>query len=132
MSRTLSARQARRIALAAQGLAGAQPDRPVRGPAFRKLVAHLGVLQLDSVNVFARAHYLPPFSRLGPYEPELLDKEAWGKRPSLFEYWGRQASLMPLAMHPLWRWRMAEGRDPFGRRKSGLSEFYRTRKGYVD
>jgi uncharacterized protein YcaQ len=132
MSRTLSARQARRIALAAQGLGAPRPRRGVTRPAFRKLVARLGLLQLDSVNVFARAHYLPPFSRLGAYEPRLLEEEAWGKRPSLFEYWGRQASLMPLSTHPLWRWRMAEGRDPFGRRKTGLSEFYRTRKSYVD
>src|SRR5579862_3672453 len=113
MSRTLSAAQARRIVLAAQGLATAPSARPVTRSAFRKLVSHLGLLQLDSVNVFARAHYMPPFSRLGSYDPALLDREAWGKRPSLFEYWGRQASLMPLTTQPLWRWRMAEGRDPF-------------------
>lgn len=132
MTRVLTASQARRIALAAQGLAAARPPGPVTRRAFRKLVAHLGLLQLDSVNVFARAHYMPPYARLGDYDRQILDLEAWGKKPSLFEYWGRQASLLPLATQPLWRWRMAEGTDPHRRRKTGLSEFYKVRKGYVD
>ncbi len=132
MSRTLSAQQARRIALAAQGLAAPRPPGPVTRRGFRKLVDHLGGLQLDSVNVFARAHYMPVFSRLGSYDRGLLDSEAWGRRPSLFEYWGREAMLLPLATQPLWRWRMADGRDPHLRRKTGLSEFYNVRKGYVD
>ena len=131
MTRTLSAAQARRIALAAQGLAGPRPVGPVARRSFRKLVAHLGLLQLDSVNVFARAHYLPPYARLGLYDPTLLESEAWGREPTLFEYWGREASLMPLALQPLWRWRMAEGTDPHRRRKTGLSEFYKARKAYV-
>ena len=132
MTRSLSASQARRLALAAQGLAGPRPAGPVTRRAFRRLVDHLGLLQLDSVNVFARAHYMPPYARLGAYDPAILEAEAWGRRPSLFEYWGREASLMPLAMQPLWRWRMADGRDPHLRRKTGLSEFYKVRKGYVD
>jgi len=132
MSRTLSATQARRIALAAQGLAKPRPDGPVTRRGFRQLVDHLGLLQLDSVNVFARAHYMPVFSRLGGYDTSILDTEAWGRKPSMFEYWGREASLLPLATQPLWRWRMAEGTDPHRRRKSGLSEFYKTHKAYVD
>jgi len=132
MTRTLSAAQARRLALAAQGLAAPRPAAPITRRAFRTLVGRLGGLQLDSVNVFARAHYMPPFARLGAYDPAILEAEAWGKKPSLFEYWGRQASLLPLAMQPLWRWRMAQGREPDLRRKTGLSEFYKVRKGYVD
>jgi len=132
MIRTLSARQARRIALAAQGMAGPRPAGPVTGRSFRRLVDHLGLLQLDSVNVFARAHYMPVFARLGAYDTAILDKEAWAAKPSLFEYWGREASLLPLSTHPLWRWRMQEGTDPHRRRKSGLSEFYKTHKPYVD
>jgi hypothetical protein len=75
---------------------------------------------------------MPVFARLGAYDTAILDKEAWAAKPSLFEYWGREASLLPLSTHPLWRWRMQEGTDPHRRRKSGLSEFYKTHKPYVD
>jgi len=131
-ARTLSASQARRIALAAQGLAAPKPQKPVGPVTFRKLARRLGAIQIDSVNVFVRTHYMPAFSRLGPYPMAVLDKEAWGRRPSLFEYWGHVASFMPVEWQPLFRWRMAEGRDPHGRRKSGLSEFARERQAYVD
>src|SRR5579871_339596 len=107
MSRTLSARQARRIALAAQGLAAPKPEGPVGRRALRSLVQRLGALQLDSVNVFARAHYVPPFARLGPYPASLLEEEAWGRRPSMFEYWAHAACLIPLERQPLFRWKMA-------------------------
>lgn len=93
-ARTLSASQARRIALAAQGLAAPKPDKPVGPAAFRKLARRLGAIQIDSVNVFVRTHYMPTFARLGPYPMALLDKEAWGRRPSLFEYWGDRKSVV--------------------------------------
>jgi uncharacterized protein len=56
-----------------------------------------------------RSHYLPLFSRLGQYNPDLLDQAAWsqGRRRTLFEYWGHEASLLPMSMYPLMRWRMA-------------------------
>ncbi|MGH7924691.1 MAG: winged helix-turn-helix domain-containing protein [Candidatus Binatus sp.] len=110
MKTTISADETRRIALAAQGFASPRPSaRPDRRH-LRRVIAQIGLLQIDSVNVLVRSHYLPLFSRLGSYAPEILD-ESWLGRPAkreLFEYWGHMASLMPLEMHPLLRWRMAE------------------------
>jgi hypothetical protein len=104
---TLSPGAARRIALAAQGLAGPRPERPAGKPALLRLVDRLALHQIDSVNVLARAHYLPAFSRLGPYPTGLIDDLAWGRRKKLFEYWAHEASLLPFDLHPLLRWRMA-------------------------
>lgn len=132
MSRTLSASQARRIALAAQGLAAPKPGKPVGPAAFRKLARRLGAIQIDSVNVFVRTHYMPTFARLGPYPQAVLEKEAWGRRPSLFEYWGHETSFMPIEWQPLFRWRMERGRYSDSRRKSGLTEFAKQRRSYID
>jgi uncharacterized protein YcaQ len=75
--------------------------------ALRSLVARLGALQIDSVNVLVRSHYLPAFSRLGPYDPAELDHLSHFAPRSLFEYWGHEASLLPVQLQPLFRWRMA-------------------------
>src|SRR5579859_2039402 len=101
----LSATEARAIAVTAQGLARPRPPRVDRR-AVRALVQRLGVLQLDSVNVLVRSHYLPIFSRLGPYDAGLLDQMAWSGERELFEYWGHMASLLPVELQPLFRWRM--------------------------
>jgi uncharacterized protein YcaQ len=115
MTRSLSAAQARRIAIHAQGLADARPAAPGRGHS-RKLARKLGVIQIDSVNVLARAHYLPLAARLGAYRQADLDAEAWGKKPSLFEYWAHAAAFVPMEMHPLFRFRMAH----YAQRKSAM------------
>lgn len=106
---SFSLKQARRLALAAQGFAGRQPPTLIKAAQVNRLIERLGVLQIDSVNAVVRSHYLPLFSRLGNYSPLLLEQAAWstGRRRSLFEYWGHEASLLPLALYPLMRWRMA-------------------------
>jgi hypothetical protein len=107
MVEQVSPAQARRIALGAQGFGRARPERVDAGHLLR-LLGRLHLHQIDSVNVLARAHYLPAFSRLGAYDAGLLDRLAWGRRSErrLFEYWAHEASLLPLDLWPLLRWRM--------------------------
>jgi uncharacterized protein len=106
----LPAALARRIALAAQGFDGPRPAGAVDGRQLRRMTSRLAVLQIDSVNVLSRAHYLPAFSRLGPYPHETLDDLA-GRRRELFEYWAHEASLLPVRLHPHLRWRMAAAEE---------------------
>jgi uncharacterized protein YcaQ len=108
----LSLGEARRVALAAQGLGVPKPARVTK----RHLLAtiqRLGLLQIDSVNVLVRAHYFPPFSRIGPYPTAWLDDLAYRKR-RLFEYWGHAASLIPVDLFSSFRWRMERAKQGIG------------------
>ena len=120
----LSLSQARRIALAAQGFGEARPEAPGARHVARTL-ARSKLFQIDSVNVLVRAHYMPLFSRIGAYDRALLDKAAYHPRKrATFEYWGHEASLIHLDLHPLFRWRMARaarGESIYG----GLAKFGR-------
>ncbi|HEX2368775.1 MAG TPA: crosslink repair DNA glycosylase YcaQ family protein [Acidimicrobiia bacterium] len=106
----LTLAQARRIAITAQGLADPRPRGRVDARHIRRVLGRIGLLQIDSVNVLARAHYIPLFSRLGPYPMGLLDDYAYGRR-HLFEYWGHVASMIPIEQWPLFVYRMEAFRE---------------------
>lgn len=101
----ISLERARRIALCAQGFADPAPSSRVDVRHFRRVLARVGVVQLDSVNVIARAHYLPFFARLGPYDSDALDRWLW-QSGELFEYWIHEASLTSMERWPLLGHRM--------------------------
>lgn len=110
---SLSSAEARRIALAAQGFG--KPKLENAGTVrLRSLICALGAVQIDSVNVLVRSQYLPAFSRLGFYDRALLDRVAYGKPRRIFEYWGHEASLLPMESFPLFRWRMERARSGHG------------------
>ena len=107
---TVSPALARRIALAAQGFGRPLPEvaglRQVSG-----VVDRLGLLQIDSVNVFERSHYLPAFSRVGEYDRSLLDRLTMGRRGRMLEYWAHQAAFVPRELWPLFEFRREEYRQ---------------------
>ncbi len=111
MAESLTLAQAQRIALAAQGFTDPRPTGVPNRRHLRRVMGRIGLLQMDSVNVVQRAHYLPLFSRLGPYPTDLLDHAAYRAPRELFEYWGHEASLVPVALQPYLRWRMESARE---------------------
>ena len=121
----LSADEARRIVLEAQGLSGARPRGEPRERHIHAVLDRIRLLQIDSVNVLVRAHYLPLFSRLGPYDRAMVDRLAYEKR-ELFEFWGHAATLLPARFQPLLRWRMARKVWP------DLERLHREKPGFVD
>jgi len=112
--RSLSQAQARRIALAAQGFL----DPPHEQPTLRTLgrtLGRTGVLQVDSVNVLQRAHYMPLYSRMGPYDVDLVRRASETRPRRMVEYWAHVQAYMPVDLWPFMRHRMARYRD--GRHK---------------
>lgn len=103
----LSLQDARRIALAAQGLDRLRPRRPAKADDLRRVIQRLGLLQIDYVNVLIPAQYQVPFSRLGAYDRSILDTLVYRRPEREFtEMWAREASIVPIAYWPLLRYRM--------------------------
>jgi uncharacterized protein len=131
-SRTkFSLAQARRIALAAQGFHENRPEAATKRHLSRVLQrSHL--LQIDSVNVLVRAHYMPLFSRIGAYDRNLLEKTAYHrKKREAFEYWGHEASLIRLDLQRFFRWRMdraKRGNGIYG----GLARFGDEKRAFIE
>ncbi len=128
---SLSIAEARRLALSAQGLGGVRSEKPSNWQAQSREIKRLHLLQIDSVNVLTRSHYLPLFSRLGNYDRAALDKRSLAiKDRELFECWAHEASLVPLELHPLMRWRMnraRKGESIYG----AMSRFSKDEKAYL-
>ncbi|SNT03296.1 hypothetical protein SAMN04488107_4713 [Geodermatophilus saharensis] len=123
----LPAALARRIALAAQGFADPRPDGVVDSRRLRRMTDRLAVVQIDSVNVLSRSHYLPAFSRLGAYRRPVLD-DFVARRSEVFEYWAHEASYLPVRLHPHLRWRMAAAEEHAW---GSMVRIQRERPGYV-
>ena len=123
MPSELAAGEARRLALSSLGFGARKPAKA--GVAHVRATAkRLSAIQIDSVNVLARAHYMPVFSRYGPYPTTALDDLAHGKR-ELFEYWGHAACFLPIEMYPAMRWRMngqLEGWGGLGKQQKAFIE----------
>jgi uncharacterized protein YcaQ len=128
---TLSLPAARRIALAAQGFADARPEGALGYRHLKRVIARTGLLQIDSVSAVVRAHYMPAFSRLGPYPMATVDEAAARRPRKLFEYWAHEASLLPVETWPLMQWRMQDALDNQGIYR-GLAEFRREKRDYIE
>ncbi len=103
----LSASQARVLSLRQVGVDSDRDDSVMA------VVDRLGLLQVDSVNVFERAHYMPLFSRLGKFDKSELESAMGGFHPQLIEYWAHEASIVRIENWPLYRWRMNAYRDNY-------------------
>jgi uncharacterized protein YcaQ len=107
---SLSLAQTRRIALAAQGFADKRHETPTMRT-FQRTLTRTGVLQIDSVNVLQRAHYMPLYSRMGPYDVDLLRRASEGRPRRVVEYWAHVQAFMPVELWPVMRFRMAHYAD---------------------
>lgn len=129
---TLSNLQARRLALVAQGFGKPRRDGTANWTRIEQAIRRMNLLQIDSVNVLVRSHYLPVFARTGQYSHDTLDQRTFGKRKRrFFEYWAHEASFLPLELYPLLRWKMERALDNRGEHRF-LEKFGREQKAYVD
>ena len=126
MSEQLSRAQARRIALAAQGFRDPRHSTPTMRT-FSRTLSRTGVLQVDSVNVLQRAHYMPLFSRMGPYDIDMLKQASERKPRRMVEYWAHVQAFMPVDLWPVMQHRM----EAF-RRSPRWGAWLKTNPGLVD
>ncbi len=111
---SLSRAQARRVALAAQGFLDPRHEPPTMRT-FARTVQRTGVLQVDSVNVLARAHLVPLYSRMGPYDTDLLRRASEQRPRRVVEYWAHVQALMPVELWPAMEHRRAAYRARRGK-----------------
>lgn len=122
MTAQLTAAQARRIALAAQGF-GRRPSGSTTMRQVRRVIDDVAQFQIDSVNVAVRAHYMPLFARLGPYDRALLDRAGNSAPRRVFEFWGHAACLIDVELQPALRWRATAHREqPWNSMRRVLAE----------
>ncbi|WP_419693709.1 winged helix-turn-helix domain-containing protein [Mesorhizobium muleiense] len=131
MKEKISLAMARRIALAAQGFADPRPNGTPDRRHLARVLARTGLLQIDSVSAVVRAHYMPLYSRLGPYPLALLDNAAVTRKRKVFEYWAHEASFLPVETYPLMRWRM-ERAERGEEMYNGLAKWGRERAAYIE
>nr|WIE88877.1 winged helix-turn-helix domain-containing protein [Mesorhizobium sp. WSM4875] len=131
MKEKISLAAARRIALGAQGFTDARPAGTPDRRHLARVLSRTGLLQIDSVSAVVRAHYMPLYSRLGPYPLALLDNAAVTRKRTVFEYWAHEASFLPVETYPLMRWRMQraeQGEEMY----LGLAKWGRERKAMIE
>ncbi|AZO67734.1 MAG: winged helix-turn-helix domain-containing protein [Mesorhizobium sp.] len=131
MKEKISIAMARRIALAAQGFTDVRPNGTPNRRHLARVLARTGLLQIDSVSAVVRAHYMPLYSRLGPYPLALLDNAAVTRKRTVFEYWAHEASFLPVETYPLMRWRM-ERAERGEEMYNGLAKWGRERTTYIE
>lgn len=119
------------MALAAQGFNHPDRSKPANWAKIGRTIKQINLLQIDSVNVLIRSHYLPVYSRLGAYPHATLDARTFtNKKRAMFECWAHEASLLPLDLHPLMRWRMDRARAGQGTYGS-MNRFAKDERSYV-
>ena len=123
---SLSRQEAKRIAIRAQGLSGSRPAHAISIDDVKQSIRSMGLLQIDSVNVCVRSHYMPLFSRLGNYQQNLLDQLAY-KKKAVFETWAHAACFVPVEDHRLFRQRM-DASEP----RRQVSQIIEERPGYME
>ena len=132
MKSSFSLAEARRISLAAQGFTNPDRSKPANWTKIERTIRQIHLLQIDSVNVLVRSHYLPIFSRLGHYPHASLDARTFTNRKrAMFECWAHEASLLPLDLHPLMRWRMDRARAGNGT-YGDMNRFAKAERAYLN